>query len=227
MIENPVALVTGANKGLGLDTARQLAELGATVVLGCRDVDEGETSAGTLRSNGLPATSVQLDVTDEDSVRRVASRFTRDHGRLDILVNNDGVFVDAPALQTSVDQLRRTFETNVFGTVAVINGMLSLLRESSAARVVNIAGSSASMTLISGPDALSGDSDRVLAYAPSKAALNMLTVQYAQAFQCDARYAHVKINSAASGARVVVRLARLPDDGPTGGFFNDSGVVPW
>jgi NAD(P)-dependent dehydrogenase (short-subunit alcohol dehydrogenase family) len=245
MIDNPVALVTGANKGLGLATARQLAERGATVVIGSRDVDRGETAAGTLRADGLSATLVQLDVTDEASVRRAANRLSADYGRLDILVNNAGILIDAPALDTTVEQLRTTFETNVFGVATVTNAMLPLLMVSAAPRIVNIASTTASMTLTSEPTSMFGDSDRIMAYAPSKAAVNMLTVQYAQAFRRDPRYAHIKVNSATpghiatdlnahsgsrstqQGAMVVVRLATLDDDGPSGGFFNEAGVVPW
>lgn len=245
MIDNPVALVTGANKGLGLATARQLAERGATVLVGSRDLDRGETAAGTLRADGLPATVVQLDVTDGASVQRAADTVTGEYGRLDILVNNAGILVDAPALATTVDDMRSTFETNVFGVVTVTNTMLPLLRASTTPRIVNIASTAASMTLSTEPAAMVGDSDRIMAYAPSKAAVNMLTVQYARAFQRDPRYSHIKINSVTPGhiatdlnahgsprtaqqaAMVVIRLATLADDGPSGGFFNEAGVVPW
>jgi NAD(P)-dependent dehydrogenase (short-subunit alcohol dehydrogenase family) len=245
MIESPVALVTGANKGLGQETARQLAERGATVVLGSRDPDLGDVAASDLRSDGLAVTSVQLDVTDAASVERVAAQLSKDHGRLDILVNNAGILVDSPALSTTAAEMRTTFETNLFGVVTVIHTMLPLLRASTAPRIVNVASTTASLALISQEGSSFGDSDRILAYAPSKTAVNMLTVQYAQAFRRDPRYGHFKVNSAtpgyiatdfnnhsgprtaAQGARVVVQLAMLPDDGPTGGFFNDEGALPW
>jgi NAD(P)-dependent dehydrogenase (short-subunit alcohol dehydrogenase family) len=245
VVDNPVALVTGANKGLGLATARQLAERGATVLLGTRDLDRGETAASTLRADGLPATLIQLDVTDPAGVERAAYRVLTEYGRLDILVNNAGIMVDAPALATTVAHLRTTFETNVFGMVTVTNAMLPLLRVANTPRIVNISSTTASMTLTNQPGSAFGDSDRIMAYAPSKTAVNMLTVQYAQAFSRDPRYAHIKVNAATpghvaternqpdgprtaqQGAQVVVWLATLGEDGPTGGFFNDAGVVPW
>jgi NAD(P)-dependent dehydrogenase (short-subunit alcohol dehydrogenase family) len=245
MIDNPVALVTGGNKGLGLQTARQLAERGATVVLASRDAERGETAASDLRSDGLAVSAVQFDVTDPAGVGRVADQLGTDHGRLDILVNNAGILVDAPALGTTVDEFRQTFETNLFGVVTVIHAMLPLLRASETPRIVNIVSTTASLTLTSDRSSTLRDSDRILAYAPSKAALNMLTLQYAQAFRRDPRFHHLKINSAtpgdiatdlnnhvgprspAQGARIVVHLAMLTQDGPSGGFFNEAGSLPW
>ena len=182
-----------------------------------------------------------MDVTDPISVERAANRLAAEFGRLDILINNAGILLDTPALETTVDDLRTTFETNVFGVVTVTNAMLPLLLGSPAPRIVNIASTSASMTLTSEPGSMFGDSDRIMAYAPSKAAVNMVTLQYAQAFRRDPPVPPLKVNSATpghiatdlnahsgprtaqQGAMVVVRLATLSDDGPSGGFFNEAG----
>jgi NAD(P)-dependent dehydrogenase (short-subunit alcohol dehydrogenase family) len=141
--------------------------------------------------------------------------------------------------------MRATFATNVFGVVAVTRAALPLLREAPAPRIVNVASTTASLTLISDQDSMLGQADDILAYASSKTALTMLTVQYANAFRRSAGYRHIKVNVATpgyvatdlnghkgtrtveEGARVVVELATLPDDGPSGGFFNDDGAVPW
>lgn len=245
MIDNPVALVTGANKGLGRETARQLAVSGAAVLLGSRDLARGEAAAAELAAEGIEVSVVRLDVTDVRSAERAADRIRQEFGRLDILVNNAGGIVEAPALSTTAEDMRATYETNVFGVVTVTRTMLPLLAVSSAARVVNVSSTTASLSVISEPGTIYAAADHILPYASSKAALNMLTVQYAQAFRRDARYGHVKINSASpgliatdlthhagartveQGAAVIVRLATLPDDGPNGGYFDEDGPAPW
>jgi NAD(P)-dependent dehydrogenase (short-subunit alcohol dehydrogenase family) len=239
------ALVTGANRGIGRETARQLAARGVTVWLGSRDPGRGETVARELAAEGLDVIPVTLDFTDEESVCAVAERLRRDHGRLDLLVNNAGTFVGADVTATTAAQMRRIFEVNVFGVATVIRVMVDLLRASAAPRVVNVSSSTGSLGLTSDRGDLPGDASQRLAYATSKAALNMLTVQYAQAFGADPELSHIKINSATPGytatdmngfrghrhvrdaARIIVELATLPDSGPTGGFFGDRGVVPW
>jgi len=245
MNNNRIALVTGANKGLGKETARQLAHGGATVLLGSRDAERGAAAARDLRAEGLAVTPVQLDVTDAASVEAIATLLRREYGRLDVLVNNAGTIVEQPALNTTGAAMRQTFEVNVFGVVTVIHTLLPLLRASDAPRIVNVASTTASLALTSDGALFGGDTDTRLAYACSKTALNMLTVQYAQAFRRDASFSPIKINSAtpgyvatdlnnhsgprtvAQGARIVVELATLPNDGPSGGFFNDKGRVPW
>jgi NAD(P)-dependent dehydrogenase (short-subunit alcohol dehydrogenase family) len=244
MADRPVALVTGANKGLGKETARQLVARGMTVVLGSRDPERGIAAARELGVDGavLP---VRLDVTDPASVDAVADRLRREYGRLDVLVNNAGTVVDQLAVGTTAVEMRCTYEVNVYGVVTVIHAMLPLLRASAAPRIVNVSSTTASLGLTSGGTDFGGDADRRLAYSSSKAALNMLTVQYARAFAKDPDLSHIKVNSVTpgyvatdltryrgtrtveQGAQVIVRLATLPDDGPTGGFFNDQGPVPW
>jgi NAD(P)-dependent dehydrogenase (short-subunit alcohol dehydrogenase family) len=235
-----VALVTGANKGIGLEIARQLARLQHTVLIGARDPQRGEAAASELRSEGLDARFVRLDVTDQrdiaDAVRMIAATY----GRLDVLVNNAAIAQDtAPPSQTSIDLMRRTYETNVFGLLAVTQAMLPLLRKAPAARIVNMSSGAGSFARTTSPDW------RVewatLAYNSSKSAVNAITVQLAT----ELRDTPIKINAANPGytatemnqfrgertvqqaAIAPVRLATLPADGPSGGFFEENGVVPW
>ncbi|WP_406637602.1 SDR family oxidoreductase [Amycolatopsis sp. WGS_07] len=243
--ERKNALITGANKGLGLAVARRLAELGMTVLLGSRDPGRGQNAAAALAEDGLQATPVHLDVTDQDTVRAAAERVEHDYGRLDVLVNNAGTLIAVPAPDITADHFRDTYETNVFGVVTVTRLFLPLLRRSLAPRVVNVASTTASHALTAEPGSLFAAATDGLAYASSKAALTMLTLKYAQAFLADPALAHVKINAvtpgyiatdlnghagprtAAQGADIVAAMATLADDGPTGGFFNDDGAVPW
>ncbi|GAA4232391.1 SDR family NAD(P)-dependent oxidoreductase [Actinomadura meridiana] len=244
MADRPVALVTGANKGLGKEIARQLLEHGMTVVMGSRDLERGAAAARELHADGA-AVPVRLDVTDPASVQAVAGRLRRDHGRLDVLVNNAGTVVDRLAADTTGVEMRQTYEVNVFGVVTVVHAMLPLLRASAAPRVVNVSSTTASLELTSGGADFGGDADRRMAYTSSKTALNMLTVQYAHAFAKDPALRHIKINSATpgytatdmtghrgartvgEGARIIVELATLTEAGATGAFFNDQGRVPW
>jgi NAD(P)-dependent dehydrogenase (short-subunit alcohol dehydrogenase family) len=244
MADQPVALVTGANKGLGKEAARQLLGRGMTVVMGSRDPDRGVMAVRDLRADAM-AVPAQLDVTDPASVDAVADRLRSEYGRLDVLVNNAGTVVDRRAADTTRDEMRHTYEVNVFGVVTVIHAMLPLLRASAAPRIVNVSSTTASLGLTSGGTDFGGDADYRMAYSSSKTALNMLTVQYAQAFAKDPGLSHIKINSATpgytatdmtrhrgtrtveQGARIIADLAALADDGPTGGFFNDQGAVPW
>ncbi|MGH9277951.1 MAG: SDR family oxidoreductase [Acidimicrobiales bacterium] len=245
MIPSRLALVTGANKGLGHETARQLARLGIAVLLGSRDLDRAAAAVHDLATDGVLVSPVQVDVTDPVSVARLAQDVERDHGRLDILINNAGTFVAAAATATTATEMRQIFEVNVFGVVTTIHALLPLLRRSPAPRIVNVSSTTGSLTLTSEGVDIPGDATRRLAYTASKAALNMLTVQYALAFRGDPDMRHIKINSAspgytatamnqhcgtrqvADGARIVVDLATLAENGPTGGFFSDEGPLPW
>lgn len=245
MTAHPVALVTGANRGLGKEVVRQLAARGATVVLGSRDSERGEAAADELAAAGTQSIPMRLDVTDAGSVRDVADWLDAEYGRLDVLVNNAGTVVDRLAERTTAADMRQTYEVNVFGVVAVIQAMLPLLSKSAAPRIVNVSSTTASMSLTVGGTDFGGDADLRMAYSSSKTALNMLTIQYARAFGASGALSHIKINSAtpgytatdmtrhrgtrsvAEGARVIIDLATLRDDGPTGGFFNDQGPVPW
>jgi NAD(P)-dependent dehydrogenase (short-subunit alcohol dehydrogenase family) len=236
-----VALVTGANKGIGLEIARQLAASGATVLLGARDSARGEKAASVLAADGLDARFIQIDVTEQSTIDRGASRIETDFGRLDILVNNAGIGIDnAPPSQLEIDLLRRTYETNFFGVFAVTKAMLPLLRKSESGRIVNLSSGLGSLTQNSDPGYQYAGA-KLLAYNSSKSALNALTIQFAH----ELRKTPIKVNSAdpgyvatdlnnqtgirtlEQGATIAVRLATLPADGPTGGFFDEDGVVPW
>ncbi|MFD2419782.1 SDR family oxidoreductase [Amycolatopsis pigmentata] len=245
LTEYPVVLVTGANRGLGKETVRQLAARGWSVILGSRDFASGEAAARELGAAGVKPTAVRLDVTDADSVRDVADWLDVEYGRLDVLVNNAGTVVDRLAEDTTAADMRRHYEVNVFGAVTVTQAMLPLLGKSRAPRIVNVSSTTASMSLTSGGTDFGGDAATRMAYSSSKTALNMLTVQYAKAFGRNEDLSHIKINSVtpgytatdmtkhrgtrtvAEGARAIVEFATLADDGPTGGFFNDAGMVPW
>jgi NAD(P)-dependent dehydrogenase (short-subunit alcohol dehydrogenase family) len=246
-----VALVTGANKGIGRAIAEQLAGLGMTVLVGARDPRLGEAVAADLRAAGGDALTVALDVTDPATIRAAAALVEERFGRLDVLVNNAGITGSGTvAPQDAVNQLpsvvdldtvRAVFETNVFGVIAVTNAMLPLLRRSAAPRVVNMSSTAASLTVMSSDQWRSAGLPQSGAYAPSKSALNALTVQYADELRKDGflvnaaapgfcatdANAHTGHLSPADGAAVVVRLATLGADGPTGGFFGQDGPVAW
>ncbi|MBH5390300.1 SDR family oxidoreductase [Bradyrhizobium diversitatis] len=245
MTEKSIALVTGANKGLGNEVARQLGRRGLHIYLGSRDLARGEKAASELVAEGLNVVPVQLDVTIDESVAALAKELDRRHGQLDVLVNNAGILVSRPAFEITSADMRETYDTNVFGVVRMIHAMLPLLQRSKHPRIVNIASTTASLRLANDATTLFGQTDTIVAYASSKTAVVMLTVQYANAFHRSAAHAHIKINTATpgyvatdlnnhtgnrtveEGAEIVVELATLPDDGPSGGFFNDAGVVPW
>jgi NAD(P)-dependent dehydrogenase (short-subunit alcohol dehydrogenase family) len=241
MTERRVAVVTGANKGIGLEIARQLAREGMRVFIGARDEERGRAAAEKLRAEGLDAHALRLDVTDDASVAAAASRVEREAGRLDVLVNNAGIAIDnGPPSRVSLDVVRKTYETNVFGVVRATQAFLPLLRRSDAGRIVNLSSSLGSLARNSDP-AWDFSSVKFLAYNSSKSALNAATLQFAW----ELRDTHIKVNAAdpgyvatdmnrhqgvrtvEQGAATPVRLATLPADGPTGGFFDDAGPVPW
>lgn len=243
--EGLVVLVTGANKGLGKEVVRELAGKGMIVYLGTRDIERGERAAADLAKEKLAVTVVELDVTDPASVMRAAAQIAKEHGRLDVLISNAGIHVGAPALDITVTEMRKIYETNVFGLVTVTHEMLPLLKRSPTLRIVNVASRTASHALTCNPESMFAKEDCRLAYASSKAAVTMLTVQYANAFRRRPEYAHIKVNSATpgyittdlnnhegnrtleQGARVVIDLATIDNDGPSGGFFNDQGTIAW
>lgn len=231
-------LVTGANKGIGRETARQLIAAGHTVYVGARDAERGRQAA-----EQLGARFVLLDVTDDATVEAAAKTVEADGG-LDVLINNAGIAsrADARSVPTAAtvtaDQTRDTFETNVFGVVRVIHAFLPLLQRSAAPVVVNVSGGLGSLTNLSDPAHPTHFYPGV-AYPASKAAVNMLTVQYAKAFP-DMRINSVEpgfiktdlndntgTQTVEQGAEIIVRLAQLGPDGPTGGYFDANGPMPW
>ncbi|MFI7112445.1 SDR family oxidoreductase [Nonomuraea sp. NPDC050227] len=232
------ALITGANKGIGHEIARLLAERGITAIVGARDEERGRAAAGRL---GLPY--VRIDVTDEESVAAAAKWIEAEYGSLDILVNNAGV---AGGLDGSVpsaltaQQFRDVYETNVFGVVTVTNAMLPLLRRSPAGRIVNMSSELGSISLALTQDSPFWDLN-FAAYNSSKTALNMITVCYAKELMgtsvkvnaANPGYcatdlnAHTGFRTAEQGAAIAVRLATLDADGPTGAYLEDDGPIGW
>lgn len=243
--QQKIALVTGANKGLGKEVVRELAQLGMKVYLGSRNRAHGMDAAKELHSQGVVVSVLEVDVTNSESVRRAFLEIEHEHGRLDVLVNNAGIHVAKPAIDITIDEMRKTYETNTFSVVTMIHTMLPLLIKSKSPRIVNIASTTASHALTVDQESMFSREDNSLAYASSKAAVTMLTVQYANAFRRRPGYSHIKVNSATpgyiatdlnhfqgnrtveEGAKIVIDLATLNDDGPNGGFFNDKGSVAW
>lgn len=233
-----IALVTGANKGIGFAIAQGLGAIGCTVAVGARDDSNRAAAVERLHAAGVDAFGVALDVTSDDSVTAAAEAIEQTTGRLDVLVNNAGIGgrTDGGAQDPTtldLDVVRTVLETNVFGVVRVTNAMLPLLRRADSPRIVNISSNMGSLTLRTGPI--------MAAYAPSKSMLNSITVQYARRFAetnivvnaCCPGYVATDFTGFAGsrtpeqGAAIAIRLATLPDDGPRGGFFDEQGPVPW
>jgi NAD(P)-dependent dehydrogenase (short-subunit alcohol dehydrogenase family) len=236
MSTKSVALVTGANKGIGLAIARQLGQQGFSVWLGCRNVERGEKAAAELRKSGIEAYSIVIDVTNEGSVRAAAAYFAEKGGQLDVLVNNAGISLGTypPASEESVGDIQAMFDVNVFGPVRVTQAFLPALRKSKAARIVMMSSSLGSLTATLD---MSSDIWPVVAagYCASKSALNMFTAKFAKELLSEG----IKVNAADPGytatdlnghtghrtvdeaAAVIVKLSTLGYMGPTGGFFND------
>jgi NAD(P)-dependent dehydrogenase (short-subunit alcohol dehydrogenase family) len=236
-----VALVTGANKGIGLEIARGLAQHDCAVLVAARDRTRGERAVTELSAHGGEFHYLQLDVTDESSIDEAARWIDERFGRLDILVNNAGITdrpVAGPPSETDVAAMRAVYETNVFGIVAVTNALLPLLRRSPAGRIVNVSSGLSSISAHAAPDSALGC---FLAYGSSKSALNAITVQYGKELRdtaikvnaCAPGYCATDLNghrghrTPAQGAKVAIDLALLGADGPTCGFFSEDGAVPW
>jgi NAD(P)-dependent dehydrogenase (short-subunit alcohol dehydrogenase family) len=237
-----IGLVTGANKGIGFEVARQLASSGCAVLLGARSQALGEKAAAKLAAENLDICYIPIDLDGSATIAAAASKIDADFGRLDILINNAGIAAqgDGPPSVSSLEAIERDFRVNFIGTVAVTQAMLPLLRKAPSARIVNVSSGLGSLTKTGDP-AFQFVAYKYLGYAASKAALNMLTVQLAY----ELRETAIKINSAdpgytatdlndhrgtqtvAEGAVQIVRLALLPDDGPTGTFSNKNGTVSW
>ncbi|RBY90711.1 SDR family oxidoreductase [Blastococcus sp. TF02A-26] len=244
MSEQKTALVTGANKGIGYEIAAGLGALGYTVGVGARDADRRDAAVARLRDTGVDAFGVPLDVTDDAGVAAAAELIERHTGRLDALVNNAGITGDVHGQTPStadLDVLRSVVDTNVLGVIRVTNAMLPLLRRAPSPRIVNVSSGVGSLTRQSGPDGALTTGPVAVAYSPSKTFLNAVMLQYVR----ELAGTNILINAACpgfvatdlngfrgvrtpqEGARTPIRLATLPDGGPTGGFFEDAGVVPW
>ena len=250
MSEERVALVTGANKGIGQQIAKDLVGHGFTVLVGSRRLEAGEAAAKAM---GAKAHAIQLDVTDAASIAAAAERIRKEFGRLDVLVNNAGIvgeFVPGTSFaermkyntpsSAPMNSIRTVFETNVFGVIAVTQAMLPLLREAPAGRIVNVGSSVGSLGLASNPDhpyrPIFG-----AAYSPSKTALNAVTL----AFSIELEKTNIKVNvvcpgyvatdlndhqghrTVEQGARQAVKMALIGPDGPTGTYTDEDGTIPW
>jgi NAD(P)-dependent dehydrogenase (short-subunit alcohol dehydrogenase family) len=239
-----IALITGANKGIGFETASQLGAQGIIILAGVRDQGRGEAAVQKLRDESIDATAIHLDVTDQDTIDAAAAYIDKTYGKLDILVNNAGISVGeggTPPSELALDDVLKTFATNVFGVFAVTKAMLHLLRRSEAGRIVNMSSEMGSLTINGDPTSFAANMPPTLAYNASKTALNALTVFFAK----ELRNTHIKVNSVSpgyvatdlnghsgfltteQGAKIPVAFATLAADGPTGGFFGEHGVIAW
>jgi len=233
MSDQPVALISGANRGIGREVARQLAGLGHYVLIGSRDPSSGEREAGQIEAEGGDVSVVELDVTHASQVEEVARDIAADPGRLDVLVNNAGVYGSPDgAADYELDQAHEVLETNLFGPWRLAQAFLPLLRESGSGRIVNVSSGGGQLDDMQGGRA---------AYRVSKTGLNALT----RILAVEERANGILVNSVCpgwvrtdmggesaprsveEGADTAVWLATLPDDGPTGGFFRDREPIPW
>jgi NAD(P)-dependent dehydrogenase (short-subunit alcohol dehydrogenase family) len=234
------ALITGANKGLGYETARSLGELGWTILLGARDPERGEEAATTLRKTGAGVHFIPLDVTSDESVDAATDLVAEaTGGTLDVLINNAGIVGPRMApLETSPQDFIACFGVNLLGPVRVTRAMVPLMREAENPRIVMVSSGLGSLAVISDPERLESGI-LSLVYPSSKAALNMVTTQYAKALPgfrvntVDPGYTATDLNDNAGfqtveeGATVIVELAQVAKDGPTASFFSKDGPVPW
>lgn len=228
-----IAIATGANRGIGLEVARQLARQNITVILGARDLEKGKAAAETLAKKGLEVLPRWLDVTNQESIDRLVTQVKEEFGRLDILINNAGILYDTwqQAINANFDTVHEALETNTFGPWRMCQAFIPLLRQSKHGRIVNVSSGAGSLTSMSGGTP---------AYSVSKVALNALTRMLAD----ELRGTGILVNSVCpgwvatemggaggrpveDGAAGVVWAAMLPDDGPTGGFFRDGKPLFW
>ncbi len=243
MSQNKIVLITGANKGIGLETARQLAQEKMTVLVGARDSKKGEEAVAQLRKEGLDARALEIDVSKSESIRKAAAQVEKEFGHLDVLVNNAGVMIDDKDRKVSEQSLevwRDTFETNFFGLIETTQAFLPLLRKSDAGRIVNLSSILGSITLHAKPGSPVYD-NKVAAYNVSKSAVNAYTVQLAY----ELKDTKIKVNAAhpgwvktdmggegaqmelPNGAKTSVELATLDPDGPNGTFVHMGAPLPW
>jgi NAD(P)-dependent dehydrogenase (short-subunit alcohol dehydrogenase family) len=242
MSEKKIALITGANKGLGFETARQLAKQNTKVLIGARDETRGREAAEKLQNEGFDVEFIHIDVTDEKTLEAAAKYVEETYGKLDILVNNAGIAVEyglEPG-EINLEKIRQTFDTNFFGVIAVTKAFLPLIKKSESGRIVNVSSGLGSLAQNSDPN-WDFSAVKPVAYNSSKAALNMFTVILADQLKdtkikvnsADPGYTATDLNhnsgpkTVEQGASIIFDLATLPADGATGGYFDDQGVVPW
>lgn len=239
--EGDIALISGANKGIGYEVARGLGAKKVKVLVGARDEGRGKAAVDTLKSEGADARFMKLDVTEPSTVKAAAEWIEKEFGRLDILINNAGI-AEWGTTPSTVDlaKVREVYETNFFGPIALIQAMLPLLRKSKHGRIVNVSSSLGSMTMASDPNSPMSQF-LALGYNTSKSALNSMTVQFANELKgtpikvnaiCPG-YCATDINnhsgprSAAQGAVAAIQYATIGAEGPSGGYFNEDGRIPW
>jgi NAD(P)-dependent dehydrogenase (short-subunit alcohol dehydrogenase family) len=244
MKNKTIALITGANKGIGFETARQLGQQGMTVLVGARDARKGEEAAEKLRQEKIDAHPLTIDVSQADSIKAAAQQVERDYGRLDVLINNAGLMLDEKEKKVSEQSLetwRETFETNVFGLIATTQAFLPLLRKSEAGRIVNLSSILGSITLHAKPGSPIYESKAYASYNVSKSAVNAYTVQLAY----ELKDTNIKVNAAhpgwvktemggegatmeiEDGAKTSVALATIGADGPNGAYLHMGEALPW
>lgn len=236
-----IALITGANRGIGFEVARRLGTTGIIILAGARDQTKAHAAAERLKNAGIQAHPIEIDVDNETSVAAAAKKTGEDFGRIDILVNNAGINIEAGTRpkDLSLDALRQTFETNVFGAFLTTKHFVPLLKKSRAPRIINVSSSLGSLSSMSDP-AYSAYGANFAAYNASKAALNALTVVFAKDLAKD----RITVNSVCpgwvktelggdnaprsveQGAEIIVTLA-LSGNPPTGTFSNDAGPIAW
>lgn len=243
--DNKVALITGANRGIGFETAKGLGELGITVILGARDLAKGQAAAAALRAQDIEAEAIAYDAALPDAPDAVYAHIAAKYGKLDILVNNAGVLHEPllgknSSTDISPQALQQTFGTNLFAVVALTQKLLPLIEKAPAGRIVNLSSILASLTLHSMADSPIAPA-KSFAYNASKTALNAYTVHLAQALA----HTSIKVNAAhpgwvktelggaeapmevADSGRTSIRLATLDATGPNGGFFHEQDALPW
>ncbi|MEQ1766974.1 MAG: SDR family oxidoreductase [Methylotenera sp.] len=240
-----IAFITGANRGIGFETARSLGKLGITVILGTRDIEKGQVAVNELQSLGYKAEVIQYDANQAESANSAFDYIAKNHGKLDILVNNAGISLEQlmgfnNSSLISEDVLHKTFQTNLFAVIALTQKLLPLIKKSSAGRIVNLSSILGSLTLHSMPNSPINPA-KAFAYNASKTALNSYTIHLAH----ELRDTNIKVNSAhpgwvktelgganapmevADSSKTSARLATLDADGPSGGFFHEGETLPW
>jgi NAD(P)-dependent dehydrogenase (short-subunit alcohol dehydrogenase family) len=241
LFQGDIALISGANKGIGFEIARGLGAKNIKVLMGARDAARGQAAVDKLTAEGADARFVQLDVTDQATIQRAAEWIEKEFGRLDILVNNAGIGdMGAKPSGANLARVREVYETNLFGPMAMTQAMLPLLRKSKHGRIVNVSSGLGSLTLSNQPGSPVSQMS-ILGYNTSKTALNSMTVQFAN----ELRDTPIKVNAicpgycatdlnghsgprtAAQGAIAAIEYATIGADGPTGGYFDEDGPMPW
>jgi len=236
-----IALITGANKGLGFETAKQLGAHGMTILLGSRNKLKGEQALKILKQEAINAELILIDVTKQQTIDSSVLKIKKKYKKIDVLINNAGISIQRnyPS-KTKMNDLRQTMDTNFFGVFAVTNAFLPLLLKSKSGRIVNISSGLGSLLHLEDPQWV-GSKSTATAYGLSKTAVNALTIWYAK----ELKGTKIKINAVNPGStatslnqfkgirkpedavKIIIHYAILSSDGPTGGFFNELGKEPW